>query len=739
MNPRDDGKGKAKTVRLCVIWNLHEPNCWHPTQRAFGLPWTRIQTLRSYLPFLQMAEEFPDAALTLAISPDVLRHLEQTTMRATREAMLDLHRKPAAELRAHEVADLLQFGLGAAPEEMVKCFPSWHKLWQLWRGQRGIVRRVAEEVTTADLQNLQVLAQLGWMDAALQERVKDLAERARQGDAFSAEDANRLVDFQIDAMHEFLEKLRTRCRAGSVEYLGAPLHRCVLPLLCGESEGYLYPEDARAQLVRGPRVHYLNFGKWPTVLALPEGGLSEQTAALMGQACLHQAVSSSRVLARSLGRFASASEIGCVWEYRGREILFADAEIGDQIRFVYPHMAAEQAFADLWNRVCQAAAACEQAEASLVVEVDLRIEGSDEPASRKALWRKLLECVSQGSDGTPEGGRSNTREGLEIRGSTIAEAMAKAPRRGLPELRAFSRRVRGFAAWNRTARPLYWKLLSDAREKFQNVRAWKTLAPEKLQDAKASLFVLESADWSRCMEAGLDPYTQLKMEELFRAHLDCVYRSLEMPRPAEYAEPLLPCEVKVTSIGPSQDITPRVDGKTSSYHSWSGSGFYRNRQEGGCARDSLRQLSGVYFGSDSVNVYLRVALPAPAREMLESFELQGVLHASEGEQTVSWFRVARTDSGKTKFDLRLAVPAGGRTEEPHVAVDDVVDLQLPLSGLGVRLGELLRFQVSLWEHGNAVASAPTLGWEEFLVGDHLTYETDLARSRSPMDWGVVAK
>jgi hypothetical protein len=125
--------------------------------------------------------------------------------------------------------------------------------------------------------------------------------------------------------------------------------------------------------------------------------------------------------------------------------------------------------------------------------------------------------------------------------------------------------------------------------------------------------------------------------------------------------------------------------------------------------------------------------------MLQDFELQGVLHASEGEQTVSWFRVARNKAGETQFDVRLAVPAGQRVEPSHVAVDDVVDLQFPLSGLGVRLGELLRFQVSLWEHGNAVASAPTLGWEEFLVGDHLTYEGDVARSRSPMDWGVTAK
>lgn len=717
-----------------MIWNLHEPNCWHPAQRAFGLPWTRIQTLRSYLPFLQIADEFPGVPLTLAISPDVLRHLGQMTMRATREAMLDLHRKPAADLRPHEVNDLLQFGLGAVSERMVQPFPAWEALWRRWQAQRGLVRRVAEQVTTQELQDLQVLSQLGWMDASLQEQVPDLLERAIRGDAFQAEDASRLVDFQIVVMHDFLERLRECCQSGAVEYLGAPLHRCVVPTLCGETEHYLYPEDARAQLVRGPRIAYLQFGKWPDVLALPEGGLSEKTSGLMGQSCLHRGLSSSRVLARSLGRFVTGKEMGSVWEFHGRHFLFADAELGDQIRLVYPQLPAEAALADFQRHAGQMAEACDEPDATLAVEVDLRIEAGEDPAHRKAFWRGLLEYLAKGAESG-----AGIHGSAVIQGSSVAEAFRRAPVQPMAEIRAFSRRPRGFAMWSAASRPLYWKLLRDAREKFQNVRAWKTLAPEKLQDAKASLFVLESADWVQCMEPGLDAYTQGKMEELFRAHLDCVYRSLGTPRPAEYAEALLPCEVKVTSIGPSQDITPQVDGKAKSYHSWSGSGFYRTRQEGGCLRDSLRQLSGVYFGSDSVNVYLRVAMPVAAREMLHDFELQGVLHASEGEQTVSWFRVTRNEAGETKFDVRLAVPAGERGEPSHVAVDDVVDLQFPLSGLGVRLGELLRFQVSLWEHGNAVASAPTLGWEEFLVGDHLTYEGDAARSRSPMDWGVTAK
>ncbi len=715
-------------MRLCVIWNLHQPNGWHPTQRQFTLPWTRIHTLRYYLPFLRMSEEFPGVPLTVAISPDVLRRLEQSTLKATRESMLDIHRKAVADLRPAEIADLVGLAFSATPEAITQPFPQWHALWLRWEAQRGIDSRFIETLSKAELEDLQALVQLGWLDESLQARVPELTRKARAGERFQQEDAVRLVDLQLEAMLECLQLLRERCRAEEIEYLGAPLHRTVVPLLCGEAAGYSCPEDARTQLVRGPRVHYLNFGSWPGVMYLPEGGLNADTAALLPQVCMHRAVASSRVLAASLGHLPSELELSTCWRHPGSELVFTHAEMEDQIRFVYPYLSAEKGLEDLWRRVDAVAKACP--DGTLSFEIDLSADGPRDLAGRKAFWRGVLARLA---------GQRTESASIPVQGSTLKDAIPAMPHRVLDSLRGYSRRTRGFAAWSAEAKPLYWKVLKHAREQFQNVRAWKTLAPERLTDAKASLLVLESAEWMAAMETGLDAFTQRKTEELFRAHIDCIYRSLDLPRPPWFAEALLPCEVKVTSIGPSQDISPPLDGKASSYHSWSGSGFFRNREEGGCTRDTLRQLSGVYFGADSANAYFRVALPAPAREMLRNFELQGVLHAREGEQMVSWFCIAITADGETRLAWRQAVPRSEQeTEKAHAVVDDVADLSLPLGGLGVRLGDVLRFQVSLWEHGNAVASAPTLGWEEFLVDDHITYESDTIHAPDPTDWGAAA-
>ncbi|MCC6262029.1 MAG: hypothetical protein IT169_00505 [Bryobacterales bacterium] len=717
-------------MKLCVIWNMHRPNGWHPTQRQFVLPWNRIHTLRYYLPFLRLTEEFPTAPLTIAASPDLLRRLEQSTLKATRESMLGIHRKPAVDLQPTEIEDLVGLAFSATPEAITSAFPCWHSLWLRWRAHRGIDSRFIETLSKSELQDLQALVQLGWMDESLQARVPELSRKARAGESFQPEDAAILVDLQLEAMRECLQLLRKRCRAGEIEFLGAPLHRVVLPLLRGESSAYSYPEDARAQLVRGPRVQYLNFGAWPSILYLPEGGCCKQTAALLPEVCLRAAVASSRVLRESLGHLPSGQELGSCWTYRGSELVFTHAEIEGQMRFLYPRLNATKALDDLWGRVDAVARDCQDEGAALTLEMDLSLYGPNDHAERMAFWRGVLSRLA----GLQEEGTF-----ARVRGSTLKSAMETMPRRALDSIRAFSRRSRGLASWSAEARPLYWKALTHAREQFQNVRAWKTLPPERLTDARASILVLESVEWIAAMENGLDAFTQRKTESLFRAHLDSVYRSLDVPRPPWFQEALLPCEVRVTSIGPSLEISPALDGKTSSYHSWSGSGFFRNREEGGCSRDILRRLSGVYFGADSVNAYFRVALPAPAKEMLRHFELQGVLHAREGEQMISWFRIAVSADGKTRLESRLAVPPSpGEEAQALAVVEDVADLRLPLRGLGMRLGEVLRFQVSLWEHDNAVASAPTLGWEEFLVDDHITYVGDAGRLLDAAEWSVAA-
>lgn len=708
-------------MKLCLLWNLRQPSAWHPRLQRHVLPWMRVQALRSYAPLLRLAQQPGAFPVSFAISPALLEFLDFASVEGQRDTLLDLHRKPVAELRPAETEDLLGFAFEAASEALAAPFPRYAAYFQRWKAMRGNLRRLQESLGAEELQDLQGLCQLAWLAADTEVQALPAFARATAGDLLSHEDALDLGGLQWKSQREFLANLQEASRTGAVEYLGASLHDAVLPLLAGAVEGFAYTEDARAQMVRGPRVHYRHFGSWPPVMHFAEGAYSDECAALMAQSCLDWGVASSHVLDRSLGRKASPAERSSMWTHRGRKLRFSDAAIGGQFRFVYPALAPQAAFEDFCSRLRIIAQEVPDEDAVLIVEIDPACGASASAATAQQLWQLLLQEIPAATG---------------LQGARLNESFRSKTPYALTAVTAATSRNRGLARWLPGAHSQFWELLLHARRQFQNVRAWKTLSPEALATARESLLALEGGHWVDCMEAGLDPWTRRRTAELLHAHLEHVYRTLEVERPPRHGQNLFPCETKITSIGPSRSISPRMDGKRSSYNSWSGSGFFRAREEGVGGGDSWRQISEIYFGADGVYVYLRAALPLPAAEMLEHFELQGVLHAASGEQTVTWFQIRR-QQGRTALTTRLAVAAAVRPEEvPLAVVDEVVDLRIPLSALGLRLGEVLRLQVSLWEHGNAVAAAPPLGWEEFVVRDELYHGGEQSAWDLPDSWNV---
>jgi hypothetical protein len=718
-------------MNLNIIWKMHQPNCWHPRQNRMVLPWTRLHALRSWMPLLRLALEPGALPFTIAISPDALQYLERCTTEGQRDYLLELQSKPAEALRDPEIAELLGFAFEASSAKLAAPYPRYAALFARWQAMRGNLPRLKATLCVEDLQDLQTLAPLAWLHPELKAQAGDrIEERACAGDSMRHEDAVALADFQVTVLRDFLSVLQEACRARRVEYLGGALHQAILPLLADAAPGFVYAEDARAHIVRGPRVHYQHFALWPPILHLAEGGFSPDTASLMAQSCLEWAVASSRVLEKSLGRPATAPELAACWHYRKRGLRFVHTSLSDRFRLVYPRLSANAAFQDFAHQVEDFRAAIhaanredtpepEESLSSLLVEVDASLDETADLDDTLRLWRMLLHQFPQ-----------QHKFGC----TRLDTQFTSAGKWNLSSVAPYTGRAAGFRRWLEDAHPLYWRLLRHARRQFQNVRAWKTLSAETLNSARESLLILESKDWADCMETGLDSWTRRRMEELLRAHFEAVWRLLEVERPSDFSESFLPCETRVTSIGPSGHISPGLDGKRSSYTSWSGSGYFRAREEGTCGGDPWRQISELHYGADETYVYLRVALPLSAQEMLSQFDLQGVFHAVEGEHTVSWFQVRCVD-GRTDLSTRLAVPPAPRAEEqPESVVDELVDLRIPLSALGVRMGEVLRLQVSLWERGNAVAAAPPLGWEEFVLEDPLEQRGFLAGAEQQPDY-----
>jgi hypothetical protein len=475
-------------VNLSIIWKMHQPNSWHPRHKRMLLPWTRLHALRSWAPLLRMALEPGALQFTISISPDALRYLEACCIEGQFDALLELHRKPAEALRDSEIEDLLGFAFEASSAKLAEPFPRYRALFHRWQAMRGNLPRLKATLIAGDLQDLQTLAPLAWLPAELRAQAGDIDARASDGQPMTHQDAVALADLQAAALRDFLAVLQEACQARRVEYLGSSRHQALLPLLADASPDFVYAEDARAQIVRGPRVHYQYFGLWPPVLHLAEGSFSSATASLMAQSCLEWAVASSRVLEASLGRVPTAMELASCWDYRHRGLRFVHTQLSDRFRFVYPRMSAESACNDfvtaarefrdaLGDSAGSADGSEPETSVTLLVELDASVDLEADLTETLRLWRCLLHEVPQ-------------QQGL---GSVrLDELFAKPARHRLAAVKAATRRSAGFRRWLDEAHPLYWRLLRHARRQFQNVRAWKTLPSETLSAARDSLLMLES-------------------------------------------------------------------------------------------------------------------------------------------------------------------------------------------------------------------------------------------------------
>ena len=166
-----------------------------------------------------------------------------------------------------------------------------------------------------------------------------------------------------------------------------------------------------------------------------------------------------------------------------------------------------------------------------------------------------------------------------------------------------------------------------------------------------------------------------------------VYLALELPPPEELTRPILRGAVVEHHDPPTDWLTPTLDGEVTSYFEWMGAGRYRVDGRGGAMHSSQVRLKELFFGVNAEHLYIRLDL----------------------EDGAEWSNIA----------MRVRTPAG---EWPVEAVKRrVLEASIALDELGVKSGEKIAIQVSLWDCELPLAAVPQQGWLEF-------------STRHPSDW-----
>jgi hypothetical protein len=193
----------------------------------------------------------------------------------------------------------------------------------------------------------------------------------------------------------------------------------------------------------------------------------------------------------------------------------------------------------------------------------------------------------------------------------------------------------------------------------------------------------------------------VEFDELYRAHVANVYRALRLSPPEELSRPILKVAVSNVHTPPAGPLRPVIDGEVSSYFEWLGSGVYRVDLRSGAMHGKRFLIQQLSYGSDGLNVYLRVDFEAGAAADLAGMDAHLTVQPATGSS--SYFAMKLHDGRIEPADPRLA-------EACDFAFRKVLEGRISLSAVGVGPGQTLRLQLSLWKDGLPVDALPQEGW-----------------------------
>jgi hypothetical protein len=210
-------------------------------------------------------------------------------------------------------------------------------------------------------------------------------------------------------------------------------------------------------------------------------------------------------------------------------------------------------------------------------------------------------------------------------------------------------------------------------------------------------------------------------DQLFRRHLENVYRVLGEAPPTSLARPISGHKPRVRYTQPRGFLDVRIDGRQSSYFEWSGAGTYT----AGSERGSMTLVSDgvireIRFGFNERTLFIRVDTAGAADRDLAATGVDGEGGGSS-ELRVRFVEPRDTDlvvrqAGPGAFEcvlLRQEKALAGAS--PVAAVGRVLEAAVAFEALGTRPGELLGFFVELFAEGRSLDRAPAEGMLELEV------------------------
>ena len=740
----------SPTIRLVLLWHMHQPFYKDMVTGEYRLPWVRLHALKDYYGMVKLLDEFPHVHQNFNLVPSLVTQIQDYVSGQAHDPFFNVVSKPADELTAADRQFALRYLFQANPVNMIGRYPRYRELWERYRATVDRPEGPDSYFVTRDYADLQVLSQLAWFDEYFLAE-SDIAALVGKGEDFTVEDQQLVMTREREFLAKVLPAYADAARNKSIELSASPYYHPILPLLCDTNSGaqstpglslptrrFRHPDDASLQIQRALDSHEALFGVRSKGLWPSEGSVSEETLTLAFREGIQWMATDEGVLGRSLDfHFArhdgqklhvdEAERLYNIYRYEKdgtrMHLVFRDHHISDLIGFVYSGMPAPEAAAHLIQTIKDSAQPILQKGRDAVVSIILDGENAWEYYPQSG--REFLRRFYAGLERDPQ-----------IEPVTISEAIARHKQSDFGRLQ---RLVPGswinanFDVWigapedNRS-----WDLLAEARDYYD--RYSHRVSAEQRKLAWEELLIAEGSDWNWWYGPEHHSANDRDFDELYRKHLSNVYHALEGLPPEELNTPIISGVVRPSYLPQTAYVRAHVDGLVSGYFEWMGAASFTADQRSMSMHGKQFLLDAVYAGldADSVSGRLDFHHSPPEGEYRLVVNLEVRRDEADRKSPASSYRLTADALGKSlqtwvltngKERHELASPSAAYGCE--VALAEIFEFRIPFGLIGAQQGSRLRLRFSIWREHLPVDSLPLEGWIDLFAQAEAALESNL--------------
>ena len=692
-------------IYLCFLWHMHQPFYKDLITGEYSLPWTRLHALKDYYGMVRVLEEFPKVHQTFNLVPSMMVQVAEYARGEAHDPFLDCAAKPADSLSEAERDLIIQNFFSAHPQRMIHRFPRYGELYEARQAQKDVVNQKLA-FSNQEFRDLQVLSQIAWFDEEFLESDQEVVDLIHKGRDFDSGDQARMLEKQKQILGKVIPVYHHAATSGQIEISTTPYYHPILPLLCDSEiasvshpgvplpSRFRYPQDARRQLEIAHQYIASEFESPPVGLWPSEGSVSDEVFGLAAEIGFEWAATDSGVLDRTLGRASGVEGLyrPYRWKHDGRElsVIFRDHFMSDLIGFVYSRMDAAEAANDFLGRIRENCRGILGSGRDALVPIILDGENAWEYYDRngRPFLRELYRRISE----------DNGLSALSVR-----EALTRIEPEPVDHIFPASWINTNFDIWIGAEEDNHaWEYLLKARQAFD---AASGANEEQKRLAFEELLIAEGSDWCWWYGPEHDSPNRPDFDRLYRRHLANVYRALGQAPPEELSHPILKVAEPETHTGPTGYIQPVIDGEVTSYFEWMGAGVYRSDARSSAMHGKQVLVREVQYGTDGSSVFLRLDFHNLGQASAGGMELR-LKFAHDGGSEPAAVTVA-LENGETRATVA----------ETRIAVRGVLEMAIPLQGIGADKGAKLRVQMSVWQGGLPVDTLPQEGWLEINTAD----------------------